>query len=237
MLLISSVWLMGSSLADKTPKRDTWDQSRAVKLAAKLQTTDIFWMYPVNKDELVEPGMPAPAAVILGRRRRAAGDPAGAQSSDEAADGNAASGRQSGSGLTSSGDPCMDATIIVHHYPPTNGATAKTPIIISDLTNALVKDPSTANCVCAEDDATPHQLDNRMLCIKGKDSLKKGEECIHNAECKDGLVCIFDALKNGNHGDIEDARRYCSDAVRLAGTAALVIIAWVLFTRRFMALC
>jgi len=199
MFLISLLFLT-DGFATLLPDRKEWDKSRAVILAKKLQKPAQlpFWMYPVKNEKLLVPDESAP---VFDLDVPSAGD--------------------------SSGDRCQDATIVIHQYimtdPKNKKKETKIPIVISDLTNALVAEGG--KCKCAEAGSTPVKIDGRMICIKTMGSLAKDVECIHTAECKEGFVCIFDSAKksNGNDGDIEDTRRFCSGSGTLA-PAALILL-------------
>jgi len=225
LILLLPLLLVTGSMGD-LPKRGSWTESRAVKLAAKLPKPDkgIFWMSPVDvKSEsgLSEPGMDVPKALAEGRQA----GPNSTKTGNSTETGNSA-GRQTDPLIPegTSGDGCQDATIVIHTYK-NDGADIG--IVISDLTNALMKNSSTEKCECAEDDVQPVEVDGRLLCINEK-KIEDGKECIHTKECKnDKLACIFDAKINGDDGDIEDMRRFCSGSGTLAPPLLILLVSFV----------
>jgi len=206
LILLPLLLFVTGCLAQDLPERKEWNASRAVKLAEKLVAKEIFWMFPVaNETSLLEP------AKVSGRQVT---DVESSNSTDK-------SGNAPYNGTTSN-DRCQDATIVVHKYKEGG---KDIPLVISDLTNALVL--VSDKCECAEEGATVTEVDGTNLCIKGKGAVPKGEECIHNAECAGEFVCIFDATINGNEGDVEDMRRFCSGSGTLAPALLILLVSLV----------
>ncbi len=138
----------------------------------------------------------------------------------------------------STDEDCAKSTVTVHYFHKTlkDGAEGsdKTYMVISDLTRALGCNATSKKCACAEEGAQGEQLDGTTLCIK-KEAVEKHKECIHHAECKDSdLACIFEAVSetNGDCGEIEDMRRFCSGARKIFPSAlTLPFLVFVMMVR------
>lgn len=102
-------------------------------------------------------------------------------------------------------DECIASTIGVHYYFVNLTYQDKKPkawTIFTDLARA--RKCKGGKCVCAEE-GSKEKLDGDLkVCVQ--DSVKKGQECIHNMECGSKSLCTYE---RNECGEIDDLKRIC----------------------------
>lgn len=225
-ILLLAGWLslsLSPTLGEANCDRGKWKEQRAVNLAKELNLVSVSWMTASNGvkkygDNCAGGGVTTPP----GATTPGATTPAGTPTQNPATP----------PPEPSTSDECTKSTVSVHYFHDVskNGEVSgnKEYIVISDLTGALKCE--NGKCVCAENGTKEADVDGTKLCIKAE-AVEKHKECIHHAECKDkDLSCVYEARPetNGDCGEIEDMRRFCSGSRRIFPIALTLPVSFLI---------